>query len=160
MVDPLDGSLLNRFSSVEVEANFVFMQLIGNESETSEHGQHDGKCGTEITTFYYIHSHTLYHTYHVARCVQQIFVPRMLFFFVCTFSNIASTDLRDDWKRLRVKLHEKLLHHCPNRMDRLKNLWKINQLIGRFHFIYMRKKNRFNLIFDDLFDNFLVNFWF
>lgn len=93
MVDPLDGSLLNRFSSVEVEANFVFMQLIGNESETSEHGQHDGICGT---TFYYIHTHSLYHTQHVARCVQQIFVPRMLFFFICTFLNIASTDLRDD----------------------------------------------------------------
>lgn len=34
MVDPLGGSLLNRFSLVEVEANFVFIQLIGNGSKT------------------------------------------------------------------------------------------------------------------------------
>lgn len=42
------GLLLNRFSSVEVEANFVFMQSIGNggQKNTTEN-----QCGEKIKTF-------------------------------------------------------------------------------------------------------------
>lgn len=138
MVDPLDGSLLNRFSSVEVEANFVFMQLIGNESETSEHGQHDGKCGT---SFYYIHTHSLYHTQHVARCVQQIFVPRMLFFFYLYIFEHCQHRFEGWLKAIKSEIAWKLLHHCPNRIDQLKNCEKlINSLVAFILYICGKKR--------------------